>query len=695
MKQYPLLRPLFAFVVGLVSVGSYIFDFKAIALLLFILLLLFVGIVIFRNKISYKYRWIKGVVVLLQFLIIGLLYKSAYNSFVFDIPQDDILSEKCFVVRLAEEPVMKKKSVKSTAYVELIGQSQFVNSKEKVLIYFKKDSLSENLKYGDKVAVFTTFRQLQAPLNPYEFDFRKHMLNKAVRNQAYVNADNWEILDRNKGSSLRSFAFDLRRNFMQIFENFGMDIHEMGVTTAILLGYDENLDPELSKYYTGAGISHILCVSGMHVGILMLLMSFFLSFLGNTKRGKIIRMIILMSFIWFYALITGLSPSVLRAATMFSFVIIGQTFNRKVSIYNSLLASFFLLVVIDPNVIFNVGFQLSYLAVFSIVWLQKPLYEIWQPKNKLLSYIWKLASVSIAAQILTTPITMFYFKQFPNYFLISNIVTPLISSVVMYLGIAVIIFSFIPYLSNALVWLLAKSVAAMNGVAETVYKMPGSLTTNIDISFESSMILYVAMILSLVFVFTKRKSFMWTALAVWIMFWGYISWDKYSDRNSNEMIFFSVNNESVIGIKTGEEMSIISSVPSDIAQTSLEFQLSNYMVKNRIKESNYSYIDSLNTTESNIYIDDNILHFGGNTILLLSRNNIRNLSLFPEFDFDYIYIYGNPYVDFSKFEDKFSDAQFIFATSNRPYRIEEWTAYCSEHGLKYINLHEGAYRVKL
>ena len=162
MKQYPLLRPLFAFVVGLVSVGSYIFDFKAIALLLFILLLLFVGIVIFRNKISYKYRWIKGVVVLLQFLIIGLLYKSAYNSFVFDIPQDDILSEKCFVVRLAEEPVMKKKSVKSTAYVELIGQSQFVNSKEKVLIYFKKDSLSENLKYGDKVAFyhFSSFKLL-------------------------------------------------------------------------------------------------------------------------------------------------------------------------------------------------------------------------------------------------------------------------------------------------------------------------------------------------------------------------------------------------------------------------------------------------------------------------------------------------------------------------------------------------------
>ena len=208
--------------------------------------------------------------------------------------------------------------------------------------------------------------------------------------------------------------------------NNGVEGKQLKVASALLLGYRENLDKELVKSYASAGAMHVLAVSGLHVGILYLLLTRIFSFLKKVKKvknGKFILTILIVSFLWFYAIMTGLSASVMRATTMFSFIVIGnELLNRKTSIYNTLAVSAIILMIINPFIVYQVGFQLSYVAVVGIVYLQPKLNRLFYSRYKLVRGVWAITCVSLAAQIATFPLSLHYFHQFSTYFFISNLI---------------------------------------------------------------------------------------------------------------------------------------------------------------------------------------------------------------------------------------------------------------------------------
>ena len=167
---------------------------------------------------------------------------------------------------------------------------------------------------------------------------------------------------------------------------------------------------------------HVLAVSGLHVGIIFFILNFLLTPLNRNKRLLKIKLFLLVGALWFYAFLTGLSPSVMRSCTMFSFIVVGENLNKRTNIYNTLAASAFLLMLINPLIIFGAGFQLSYIAVISIVFFQPRLAALVAVKNRILKYVWDLFTVSVAVQIGTAPISIFYFHQFPVYFWLSNFI---------------------------------------------------------------------------------------------------------------------------------------------------------------------------------------------------------------------------------------------------------------------------------
>lgn len=698
MRQYPLSRLLLPFIAGIVTSGFINKLSNISVIILFSLIItLFLIIILFNQKIGYSYRWLKGLFVSTIFYSLGIIYCNFYNNALFQTPTWVSENTHSYEVEIIDYPVLKSKTIKLTAQISLNSDTIALHGEEKLMLFIHRDSLSEKICYGDKLKIYTKLSEIVPPLNPYEFDYRQFLLWKGIRYQAYVPSYAWEKTSVDNGNVIQAWAYRARTYFMSIFEEQEMDIQEMGIVTAILLGYDENIDPELAKHYTGAGVSHILSVSGMHVGVIYLFLNFLLGFLDKRKGGKIAKSILLLLLVWFYAFLTGLSPSVLRAATMFTFVIIGTMFNRHVEIYNSLLTSLFFLLIIDPNLIYSVGFQLSYLAVFSIVWLQKPIYNLWKPRYKAIDYIWQLTSVSIAAQALTTPICLYYFHQFPNYFILANILIPLLSSIVMYLGIAVISFSFIPFLSAWLNQLLVWSVKFMNFMVVSIHKLPGSVASNIDIDFVSSLLLYGCFLFTISYLMFKKRPNWWLSLTFWVVFMVYISVDKFSDYHNNKITFYSIRNQSLIEIKVGDNAISIMDSTLMAKPDAANFFTASAQVRNRIStHKQLCFSDTLGYSDDFININRDFLLAGNQSVLFIDKRMASKRTIIPKVHVDVAYVHSNPWIDIETLSQKIQANIWVFDRSNSTRNTQRMVEECDQLGLNYRDLSvDGAFELPL
>ncbi len=698
MRQYPLARLLLPLLLGVATseMFSALSVMEIITHVLFVVVV-FILVIIFNSKIGYSKRWIRGACLIAIFYFSGLIYCNLYNQTQFTIPNWVKNDYHSYEVEIIDVPIVKKKTIKLITKIHKNSDTLAMDGSEKTMLYIQRDSLSEKINYGDRINVYCQFSEIAKPLNPYEFDYREFLYRKGIRYQSYVTSYAWEKVSDKNGNFIQRIAYSVRNYFLSILETQEIDIQEMGVVTAILLGYDENLDPELAKHYSGAGVSHILCVSGMHVGVIFLMLNYLFGFLDKRKGGKIIKSILLLVFVWFYAFLTGLSPSVLRAGTMFTFVIVGQLFDKHVAIYNSLLASLLFLIILDPFLIYSVGFQLSYLAVFSIVWLQKPIYNLYNPKNKGIDFVWQLASVSIAAQVLTTPLCLYYFHQFPNYFILANIMIPLLSSIVMYLGIAVISFSFIPFLSTILNHLLVWSVKFMNFVVVSIHQLPGSVTNNVDIDKTAMILLYAAFFFTTAYFLNKKKYVWWLSISLWLMFFGYIVMDKNSDYTNQKITFYSIRNQSLIEVKLGN--SVVSIMDSSLFANpeSASFYTSATQVRNRIS-SNFrlGFSDTLSYTDDKINITNDFLLVGNKSVLFIDKRMSSGRIAIPKVNVDVAYVRSNPWIDIKTLSESIKANIWVFDRTNSPRNLERMMEECKQLGLNFSDLSEdGAYELRI
>ncbi|HEY4797847.1 MAG TPA: ComEC/Rec2 family competence protein, partial [Bacteroidia bacterium] len=403
-------------------------------------------------------------------------------------------STETYLVNVNEPYLEKEKSLKILVDVMAIKQNgEWKATSGRAICYFRKDSLSKQLRYGDCMIVRTNFTEIKPPQNPAEFNYLQFLAYHSIYHQAFIPAKRWKAIGVNEGYQLLSLSYNLRAYLLNIFHENNISGDEFAVGSALVLGYTDKLDQDIITAYASSGALHVLSVSGLHVGIVYMVLNFLLMFLEKIRFGKSIKILLLLFIIWFYAMLTGLSPAVLRSAAMFSIIIIAQGWKYDTNIFNTLAVSCFVLLLYNPFLIADVGFQLSYLAVLGIVLIQPWLYEKWQPKNWLLNHIWVLVSVSIAAQLITFPLGLLYFHQFPNYFLLSNLIVIPLSTIILLYGLFVlavgkiaVIGTFCAKIFSFIVWLLNESVFITE-------KTPGSTTGGISISRYEMWLIYALM----------------------------------------------------------------------------------------------------------------------------------------------------------------------------------------------------------
>jgi competence protein ComEC len=479
-----------------------------------VVLLLFAGLLAFtfirKAALSYRYRFMFGALLTLFLFSSGILIVTvktdSRNETQFSKLND---KEGWYAVRLHEPYLEKDRSLK--VVMDVVGvekDGEWKPSTGKAMFYIQKDSVSGLLRYGDCLLVHTSFAEIPSPKNPSEFNYKQYLYFHNVYEQAYVRAGEWKSLGVNEGSWVLRWSYGLRDELLDIFKRSGLKGDEYAVAAALVLGYEDKLDADIISAYASTGALHVLSVSGLHVGIIYFVFNFFFSFLDKRKRGHITKTFLLLFIIWFYATLTGLSPSVLRSAAMFTFIIIAKGFKLNSDIFNTLAVSCFVLLLYDPYLVMEVGFQLSFLAVFGIIFLQPRLYDLWQPKTRLMDWIWALTTVSVAAQLVTFPLGLLYFHQFPNLFLFSNLVVIPVSTVVLYFGILL----FFVWKVAGVGWLAAKgliiSVWLLNSSVKFMERIPYAIIQGISISVLETWIIYFTLAFLTAFLFNRRRQYL-------------------------------------------------------------------------------------------------------------------------------------------------------------------------------------------
>ncbi len=427
-----------------------------------------------------------------------------------------------------------------------------------IIINIKKDTLEKiNIKIDDVYITKGLLQKIKEPLNPYEFSYKKYLEKQQISHQLFLDKRDFHYLK--KGTlSLKGIASNIRRKIQSSLINNGFKKNEYAIINALLLGQRQEVSKDIIKNYINAGAIHILAISGLHIGIILLILNFILKPLLKLPKGMFLRTILILIILWSFALIAGMSASVVRAVTMFSFIAIGQTFLKKQPIEFSIITSLFILLLVHPMYLFDVGFQLSYLAVLGIVIIQPKIYELWNPKIKFVNYIWTLITVSVSAQISVLPLSLHYFNQFPLLFILSNLVIVPLLGLILIGGLLIIGLSLINILPNELVIVYSKIILWMNNFIGWIADKEDFLITKISISLITTLLFYILLISLSYFIYSKKTKALIVSLCIIILLQIVLITDKYDRQNKHEFIIFHNNKKELLAVRNGDSITIFS-----------------------------------------------------------------------------------------------------------------------------------------
>ncbi|MGY8847388.1 MAG: ComEC/Rec2 family competence protein [Bacteroidia bacterium] len=487
--------------------------------------------------------------------------------------------------------------------------------------YFEIDSTSQLLRYGDYILVHNNFSDVRPSLNPHQFDFKKYYENKNIYQQGYFKGGDWKNLKTNQTNPLFALSYRWQASLRKLFDQYFLDDQVKGVAQAIVFGYKEDLDDDWLKAFSKTGTIHVLAVSGLHVGIIFILLGGMLRIRQSKGRWLIAKSLLAIFILFLYCLITGFAPSVARASLMFTVVILARAFNRNSNIYNTLTFAAFVLLLFNPLNLYNVGFQFSFLAVIGIVYY-KDAFRRWLPQNSWLGdKVVTLTSVSIAAQITTFPIGLYYFHQYPNFFMFSNLIVIPCITIILYSGIFfVALGSWIPILASFFSSVSETYILFIAKVVHFIQDVPYAFFDNVHITFSQMICIYLIIILGTITWVNKWQNGVYlTAIAAVLFLVADLQYNR--SISDTEMILFDVRNETLIGFKQNGFVTFLASEGIYKDQSKIDFIITPYIVTERLS-NNYciypsqlaQYKETLPTVE---LLGNGFVWFNGKRILLL------------------------------------------------------------------------------
>ncbi len=537
----------------------------------------------------------------------------------------------------------------------------------KVLINLDKEGMENPLRVDDLIYTRIKLKEVNKALNPNEFDYREYLKKQGIYHQIRLKTDDFVNLGP-QHITLKGFAFLIREKINSKLEKHNFLKEELAVINALLLGQRQEISKEIFDNYKNAGAIHILAVSGLHIGIILLFLNFLLKPLENLKKGKKIKLFILVISLWLYAFLAGMSASVVRAVTMFTAIAIGIAINRPSSIGNSLVVSIFFLLLINPLFLFDVGFQLSYTAVFSIIWIFPLFKKLWQPRIKIIRYFWQLLSVSFAAQLGILPLSIYYFQQFPGLFFISSLFIIPFLGIILGTGIVIIILALANLLPQFFADFYGSIIGLLNNFVALISHQESFVFQNISFSLLLMFSFYILIINTINWIYDKKTKTLFFLLASIILVQITLLFEKAQTQNTNEFIVFHQIKNSIIGNRFGNKMALFKN------KGILSYQ------KNRV--INY-YREQF--TNLQIHKEDsirNIFNINSKKLLVIDSSGVYdNLSFKPEI----VILTQSPKINLQRLIDRFHPEIIVADGSNYKSFILQWRETCENFNIKFHN----------
>jgi competence protein ComEC len=672
--HFPLAKISLAFIIGIVSFQYYkpspIWVFGSV---LFCVFLLLVFHLLSRTKNNFKL--IFGVLSLLTSLLLGvassIIHKETYNSLHYINQIKDY--ENQHLIRLVINEKLKN-TQKNTRYISTIRSVDKQQSFGKIILNIKKPNQIDSIKIGAELNVIGMLYKNKGSFNPNQFDYGKYLENQEIYAQVYANETQINIVGTQKTiwSQFSNFRTKIIENLA--LSNFKKE--ELNILIALLLGQQQDISPEILKDYQYAGAVHILSVSGLHVGFILMFITFLLKPMSNSKRNAILKLVIILVSLWTYGILAGLSASVVRSVTMFSFVAIGIHLKRTVNIFHTLVVSMLLILLWKPSFLFDVGFQLSYLALFFILWVQPLLSNIWQPKNRIIQYIWDIVTVSTAAQIGAMPLSIYYFHQFPGLFFITNIIVLPLLGVIMIIGLIAIIiacFGIVPFvIAKPLEFL----IEFLNYIIHWVATFEDFIIKNISFNKEMLIASYLVIIFGVLWF--KKNTFqrLFLTLLSIISLQCVFIYTKFKAENTDEFIVFNAKKHSIITERKKDLITVYSN-DSILENIDNNLAIQSYLIGNFCKIEEKKNIG-------------NLFYFKNKKILIIDSSSVYLEKTKP----DILIVINSPKINLLRVFESWKPEQVVIDGSNYKSYARLWEATCRKEKIPFHNTNEkGFYKL--
>jgi competence protein ComEC len=539
-SKFPFVRVVIFFALGIL-LGIWFAALEVIFLVVMAVSLVgFALLILNRKSWMLKYNYLYG-------LTLSIIFTSLGYLVVTDATQSNQpnhishLNTAAYITgTVISEP--QAKGAYSRMKIEINAfKTDFWQEASGIVLAYLPIAIEKTPAYGDKLIIKGFPVEVSPPQNPGAFDYRQYLANNNIYHQLFIREDQWRLVAKSAGFNLRKTAIGMRQYLEAKLTMFITGKEELAIAKALILGKKEELDNTIKEVYAQAGVMHVLAVSGLHVGIIYIVLLWIL----GQKNGRVTRPVLVAGVVipalWFYALITGLSPSVLRAVTMFSFLVIAQALNRRSATLNSLAISAFILLLINPLMIMSVGFQLSYIAVVGIIFLY-PVFEAWfQPSNRVIRFIWQLTALSLAAQVATFPLSVLYFHRFPTYFLLANLLVIPAAIIIVWGGLILLSLGSI---STTIGIMLGKVIGLLIWlVNQALHWLAGWPYANLDSlapTIADTWVVYGIIFFIFLFIYYRKWTYYWISFVLVVLLSLSFFYNDFRNRDIKQIVFYSV-----------------------------------------------------------------------------------------------------------------------------------------------------------
>jgi competence protein ComEC len=562
---------------------------------------------------------------------------------------------------------------------------KITNQKRQVL---KVDSLNPiQLNYGDELIITSKYLPVEPSYNPGEFDFKAWLAAKNIYQQTFINQNHLVKLNTAKGNSIIKYAIEERKKQVAIYRKLIIDDEAFAVASTLVLGYRADLSKETLAAYSKTGTIHALSVSGAHVGIIFFLLNAMLSFLDRKRILKIFKLLLICTLIWYYSLLTGFSSSVLRSAIMLSIFILAKAFNRNSNNYNILAFAAFALLVYNPFFIWDVGFQLSFISVFGLIYLQPKIYKWLYVKNKWLDKLWSAVALSLAAQLATFPLSVYYFHQFPVYFILGNlfILLPLIA--MMYLGIAILVLR-VYFLAPIFEWIINLTNSGLKWIAD----LPFSGITSIWFNNWQLLLLSLGLGLLIYALVNFQKKLLIIGLSLLVILQSYSAYYKIKASKQSKILFFSLRkNYAAAFIDANKAILVTDLTPDD---KNFQFFVQPGLDKMQVEEVLFMKWEQDTTVNAFIKKEHQIKFHQYHILLVDSLFNYKKIEKLPKFDA--VWLHQNPKKKIEDLRQEVIFSTLLIDAKNKDYKIKIFEAEAKKFNLQHYTLKKNkAYLINL